>query len=499
MLDWKTEEQVLLHIKTMIAAVWRMNNEQLYRYQKKLQKHQQTVLPGRIGGTFLDILGQMSANTADAKAKAWPELMRDADRLLDLIHNQGNLQETAWLAALQKLEAQADRPFRTELGRSFILTLKEKLGIDIPETSQHPCSEAQPETDPYKPGNYTGMQVHVSGQTELEKIADWLMNDHQEEHLAPGKSIHFSAGMLQKAAITVCACFSICFMGIWLHGQVKRNQGRWNLQQMKISAAKEADVFMAQHPQTEADAVIQTEKQVKAGSNETSGTTTGSQTKEEASNSGSQTKEKAQIDGFETIPEILPQYQEIFAQYPELFGWLRIPGTQIDFPVMRTGGDDPEFYLHHDITGAESAEGSLFVDTLSSLYPQDDNTVVYGHNMKNGHIFGTLKQYGTVTFFQEHQKIYFDTIYEIGVYEAVAVLKTRIRNENEQGFRYYQFFQYENEKEFQECRDFVEENRLFETGSTLQYGDRILMLSTCEYSQENGRLVVVARETESME
>lgn len=160
---------------------------------------------------------------------------------------------------------------------------------------------------------------------------------------------------------------------------------------------------------------------------------------------------------------------------------------------MRSESNDPEFYLHHDITGAESAEGALFVDTCSSIYPQDGNTVIYGHNMKNGHIFGTLKMYGAADFFQEHQEIHFDTIYETGIYEAVAVLKTRIRNENEQGFRYYQFFQYNNEAEFQECADFVEKNQLFETSGALQYGDQILMLSTCEYSQENGRLVVVAR------
>lgn len=113
--------------------------------------------------------------------------------------------------------------------------------------------------------------------------------------------------------------------------------------------------------------------------------------------------------------------------------------------------------------------------------------------MKNGHMFGMLKLYTNESFFQEHKEICFDTIYEAGIYEAVAVLKTRILNENEQGFRYYQFFQYQNEAEFQECLDFVEENRIFETGGNLQYGDHILMLSTCEYSQENGRLVIVAR------
>ena len=152
-----------------------------------------------------------------------------------------------------------------------------------------------------------------------------------------------------------------------------------------------------------------------------------------------------------------------------------------------------DFYLSHDFSGAQSPEGALFVDALSSIYPQDDNTVIYGHNMKNGHVFGTLKRYLDIDFFQDHREIRFDTVYETGIYEAVAVVKTKIRNENEQGFRYYQFYQYSSEEEFRECQDFVEENRIFETDSSLRYGDKILMLSTCEYSQENGRLVIVAR------
>ena len=79
------------------------------------------------------------------------------------------------------------------------------------------------------------------------------------------------------------------------------------------------------------------------------------------------------------------------------------------------------------------------------------------------------------------------------MYEAVAVVKTRILNENEQGFRYYQFFEYDSKEEFRQCVEFVRENQLFDSGSMLEYGDKILILSTCEYSQENGRLLGLAR------
>lgn len=199
------------------------------------------------------------------------------------------------------------------------------------------------------------------------------------------------------------------------------------------------------------------------------------------------------------MPDILPGYRSFYKEYPDLFGWLNIPDTDINVPVMQS--DDAErgekyYYLHRDYAGNPSEEGSLFVDTPSSCYPQDQNTVIYGHNMSNGRIFGTLDQFTCYDFFKEHQNIRYDTIYEEGYYRIVAVLKTRILYQDEEGFRYYRFFNYHTKEEFQECQQFVKKNQLFDSGEELQYGDQILMLSTCEYSRENGRLVIVAKRVE---
>ncbi len=199
-------------------------------------------------------------------------------------------------------------------------------------------------------------------------------------------------------------------------------------------------------------------------------------------------------------PDILGQYQSFCENYPDVFGWLKIPGTEIDVPVMQS--DDEEkgekyYYLHRDYTGKPSAEGSLFVDSKSGCYPQDDNTVIYGHNMNSGHIFGTLEKFMDYDYFREHQDIQYDTIYETGQYRVVAVLKTRILYQDEEGFRYYRFFHYDTQEEFQECLAFINRNKLFDTGEELRYGDQTIMLSTCEYSQENGRLVVVAKRVDN--
>lgn len=110
--------------------------------------------------------------------------------------------------------------------------------------------------------------------------------------------------------------------------------------------------------------------------------------------------------------------------------------------------------------------------------PLDNFIVVNGHNMKNGNIFGELKKFGSAGFISENPCIYFDTAYESNEYQIIAVLKTRILYETEEGFRYYQTFGYRSEEEFQECVDFIETNAIIETDEELAYGDEILMLST---------------------
>lgn len=127
MLEWTTEEKVLMDIKKIIAAAWRMNSQQLHTYYKKLCKKCPEILPGYLGRAFLQKLDEISMLDLDARTKIWPELLRDADWLLKLIQKHQNLDEKVWKQALSRLQAQQDKTFRTELGRAFVLTLQEKL------------------------------------------------------------------------------------------------------------------------------------------------------------------------------------------------------------------------------------------------------------------------------------------------------------------------------------------------------------------------------------
>lgn len=175
-----------------------------------------------------------------------------------------------------------------------------------------------------------------------------------------------------------------------------------------------------------------------------------------------------------------------------MVGWLSIPGTTIDYPVMRKAGD--EYYLHHDFYGEENRHGCLFVKDIADVNTPGDCFIIYGHNMKDGTMFGDLDEYRSGEYYKEHSALRFDSLYEEREYEIMAVFLSHVYKEGEEGFRYYEFYTADTEEAFREFYDNVKENALYDTGVSAAWGDKFLMLSTCAYHEEDGRLVVVAKQ-----
>lgn len=188
----------------------------------------------------------------------------------------------------------------------------------------------------------------------------------------------------------------------------------------------------------------------------------------------------------------LLQYQQLAAMNKDMIGWLHIPNTVINYPVMYTP-DDPEYYIHRDFYGEYSTSGMLFVDANCDI-ESSDNQIIYGHNMKNDTMFGTLDNYADKDFWEEHQYIYYDSLYEEHVYQVVCVFKSRVLDKDEAGFRYYRFYGSETEEEFNDYVSNIQARQLYDTGTTVSYGDKLITLSTCAYYTEDGRLVVVAKQ-----
>lgn len=190
-------------------------------------------------------------------------------------------------------------------------------------------------------------------------------------------------------------------------------------------------------------------------------------------------------------PAMLPGYAALYAENPDLFGWVQIPDTELSYPVMYTP-DDPEYYLRRAFDGSESVSGVPFLDGDCSL--DGGNYLIYGHHMSSGTMFALLPSYAKEDFYEAHPVIRFDTLFERGEYEVMAAFYSKAYGTDEQDvFRYYQYTDLSSPERFQEYVMQVKAAALYDTGITAEYGDQLLTLSTCNYHTDNGRFVVVAR------
>lgn len=153
--------------------------------------------------------------------------------------------------------------------------------------------------------------------------------------------------------------------------------------------------------------------------------------------------------------------------------------------------NDPEYYLRRAFDKSDSESGTPFVD--ASCYDKGGIYLVYGHNMKNGTMFGELTKYADEKYRNEHPIIHFDTIYERGQFEVIAAFYSKVFTGDEQGFCYYQYTDLAAPAVFIKYIEQVKAAALYDTGATAEYGDQLLTLSTCDYHEENGRFVVVAK------
>ena len=192
-------------------------------------------------------------------------------------------------------------------------------------------------------------------------------------------------------------------------------------------------------------------------------------------------------------PPILPEYQQLYQENSDFSGWITIPGTGIDYPVVQAVPESSDFYLTHNFNGEEDINGSIFLDSRNDFEEQDDNLIVYGHNMKSGMMFGELKNYLDEAFLAEHKTITFNTIYEKAQYEVVAVCLSKVSQEGEEGFRYYDFVNAGNEENFNRYLENIKGMNVMGEDINVSYGDRLLTLSTCNNYTEDGRLFLVAK------
>lgn len=201
----------------------------------------------------------------------------------------------------------------------------------------------------------------------------------------------------------------------------------------------------------------------------------------------------------ETVPPtMLPDMKALYELNNDIVGWLSIPNLRVQYPVMQTPAN-PNYYLYRDFNGADSSAGCLYVRESCDVFSPSDNVVIYGHAMKTGDMFGRLSWYRNKSYYEQHPTFTFDTLYERHTYQIFAVFKTS--GTYGVGYPYHMFNDAQNEEEFDQFIADVRGaafkgryvgNTFYTTDIVPKYGDKLLCLSTCEYSYDNGRFVVMA-------
>lgn len=207
-------------------------------------------------------------------------------------------------------------------------------------------------------------------------------------------------------------------------------------------------------------------------------------------NSGAATVQVSDVEENAT-KKILEEYEVLYNKNKSLIGWVKIDDTEINYPVMQTVNNT--YYLDHNIEQEYDKNGSIFMDKDCDVLKPSTNLIIYGHHMKSGKMFGDLDKYSSKSYYEAHPTIQFDTIYEKGTYEIMYVFRSKVYNEDEIVFKYYQFIEANSAEEFYSYMEEMSELSLYDTGVTASYGDRLLTLSTCDSSEPEGRFVVVAR------
>ena len=175
---------------------------------------------------------------------------------------------------------------------------------------------------------------------------------------------------------------------------------------------------------------------------------------------------------------------------PDYVGWLTIGDTIIDYPVMKSSEDDPEYYLHRDFYGDESVAGCLFIG--GGCNSESKSFVIYGHNMNNGSMFGELDEYYDYNYAEEHRDISFFVNGEERIYRVFGAFQTKIYGDRDNVFKYYEQIGDLKQEEYEQTVEAVRTLSAPKLPYAPEYPAQILFLSTCSYHTDDGRFVVAA-------
>ncbi len=187
-------------------------------------------------------------------------------------------------------------------------------------------------------------------------------------------------------------------------------------------------------------------------------------------------------------------FEDVITKNSDTKAWLTIPGTEVDNPVVL--GTDNNFYLKHNFLKEKSRYGTLYFDAASQITADNtsQNLVIYGHEMKDGSMFGTLKRYKNLNFYKQNPTFTMRTLYDDATYKIFSVFITNASPAQDNGYVFeYRTPVFQSQDTFLAFVSQLKERSIINTGVDVIEGDRIVTLSTCTGEFADARLVIVAR------
>lgn len=181
----------------------------------------------------------------------------------------------------------------------------------------------------------------------------------------------------------------------------------------------------------------------------------------------------------------------LYKKNNDLVGWIN-NGEIIDYPIVQCKTDS-NYYLHRDFNKKESVAGCLYIPNDISI--DDSIVLIYGHNMRNSTMFGSLKKYLNKDYFERHKVISLSSLQEEKKLEVLGVFLSQVYDDDYKGFKYYKYRGNLTEEDFNTYLAGIKP--LMQVGdlSNVSYGDKLVELSTCNYHVKNGRLVVLCKQS----
>ena len=181
---------------------------------------------------------------------------------------------------------------------------------------------------------------------------------------------------------------------------------------------------------------------------------------------------------------------------PEIYAWIRVPNTNIDYPILQHEDEDQSYYLTRDVHGENNQAGSIYTEYYNNKHFQDPNTIIYGHNMKNGSMFHNVRYFAEREYFDEHEDLY--------IYMPGKILKYQIINcyvyDDRHLLGSFDLSDEEIHKEYLE--DIMRPRSMYtmiRENVELSTEDKLVTLSTCVANQPNNRRLLQAVLVEEIE